>query len=134
MAYSSVINCLSTRRSGIITFEREPDLKQRSEVDSINSNDIDAYLGQFSGFYKILDHFTKLFESKYNKNLKKFVQGEFPALIDGQLGSLFHGVIQLAYGYAAGSDQVGQYKLNFVIFQSRSIPDFCSCGLNVSLF
>ena len=63
-------------------------------------------MGKDVGFYKILDHFTKLFESKYNKDLKKFVQGEFPALIDGQLGSLFHGVIQLGYGYAAESDQV----------------------------
>ena len=98
---------MSAIRIGIITFEREPELKQRSEVDSIKSDNIDDYLGKFAGFYKILDHFTKLFESKYNKDLKKFVQGEFPALIDGQLGSLFHGVIQLAYGYAAGSDQVG---------------------------
>ena len=66
-------------------------------------------MGKNIGFYKILDHFTKLFESKYNKDLKKFVQGEFPALIDGQLGSLFHGVIQLGYGYAAASDQVDDH-------------------------
>ena len=96
-------------RSGIITFEKEPDLKQSTEVDSIKSDNITDYLGKNVGFYKILDHFTKLFESKYNKDLKKFVQGEFPALIDGQLGSLFHGVIQLGYGYAAESDQVDDH-------------------------
>ena len=31
---------------------------------------------------------------------------EFPAVIDGQLGSLFHGIIQAAYGYSAGFDRV----------------------------
>ena len=75
-------------------------------MDSIKSDNIADYLGKDVGYYKILDHFTKLYETKYNKDIKKLLQGEFPQLIDGPLVSLYHGVIQIAYGYVGGCDQV----------------------------
>ena len=93
-------------RAGIITFSKEPELTQRTEVDSIKSDNIADYLGKDVGYYKILDHFTKLYETKYNKDIKKLLQGEFPQLIDGPLLSLYHGIIQIAYGYVGGCDQV----------------------------
>ena len=93
-------------RAGIITFSKEPELKQRTEVDSIKSDNIADYLGKDVGFYKILDHFTKLYETKYNRGIKNLLQGEFPQLIDGPLIGIYHGIIQLGYGYAGGCDQV----------------------------
>ena len=111
--------------SGIVSFAGEPKLRLDIEVDSIKSENIADYLGANVGYYKILDHFTNLYQEKYGKDVKKFILEELPAVIDGQLGSLFHGIIQTGYGYAAGCDQV-KFTLTFYFLNSSDIVYTCS--------
>ncbi len=59
------------------------------------------------GFYRILDHFTKLYETQYDRDVTRLLRGELPALVDGPFYSLYHGIIQLGYGFAGKCDQVG---------------------------
>ena len=92
--------------SGITSFAAEPNLTQQTEVDTLKSDNIADYLGANTGYYKLLDHFTKLYETKYKKDIKKFIQEEVPPTVDGQVGSQYHGIIQTGYGYSVGCDQV----------------------------
>ena len=93
----------------------------RTEIDSLKSDNIADYLGKDVGFYRILDHFTKLYKTKYNKDLKKLVHEQLAPIMDGPLGSLFHGIIQVGYGWAGESDQVGAININLQILISREI-------------
>lgn len=65
--------------------------------------------GLQTGFYRILDHYTKLYNSKYNKDIDAMLKAELPIYIDGPFFSVYHGVIQIGYGYAGKSDQVGVF-------------------------
>ena len=78
-------------------------------MDSLKSNNIQDYKGANVGFFRILAYFTYLYDSKYDKNIKKMIKGELSAILDAPLTSLFHGIIQVAYGYVSGADSVGEY-------------------------
>ena len=67
--------------SGITSFAAEPNLTQQTEVDTLKSDNIADYFGANTGYYKLLNHFTKLYETKYKKDIKKFIQEEVPPTV-----------------------------------------------------
>ena len=93
-------------RGGLIPYNKNEPLTQKTEVDSLKSDNIEDYKGANEAYYKVLDHYIKLYETKYGKDIKKMIKEEFPPVGDGPLISAFHGIIQLGYGYVAGSDSV----------------------------
>ena len=101
-------------RGGLIPYNKDEPLTQKTEVDSLKSDNIEDYKGANEAYYKVLDHYIKLYQTKYGKDIKKMIQGEFPAVGDGPLISAFHGIIQLGYGYAAGSDSVRHITFNSI--------------------
>ena len=80
-----------------------------TEVDSLKSIDIQDYKGANVGFFRILEYFTDLYDCKYDKTIKKMIKGELSTILDAPLTSLFHGIIQVAYGYVSGADLVGEH-------------------------
>ena len=89
-------------------------MTQKTEVDNLKSDKIEDYKGVNEAYYKVLDHYIKLYETKYGKDIKKMIKEEFPPVGDGPLLSAFHGIIQLGYGYAAGSDSVREIILSLI--------------------
>ncbi len=75
------------------------DIVTGAELDEINSDNLEDYIGTNVGFYKILKMYEERFESKYGGDVDKFIAGELPRIIDGPTTCLFHGIIQLANGY-----------------------------------
>lgn len=63
-------------------------------------------MGENEAYYKVLNHFANLYDTKYGKDIKRMIKEEFPAMGDGPLVAAFHGIIQLAYGFVANSDVV----------------------------
>ena len=84
-------------------------------MDSLKSNNIQDYKGANVGFFRILAYFTDLYDSKYGKNIKKMIKEELCTILDAPLTSLFHGIIQVAYGYVSGADSVGEYAEPYAI-------------------
>ena len=72
----------------------------------MKSDNIEDYKGANEAYYKVLDHYIKLYETKYGKDIKKLIKEEFPSVGDGPLVAAFHAIIQLAYGLVADSDIV----------------------------
>ena len=93
-------------RGGLVPFNKDEPLTQKTEHDFLNSNDIADYKGANEAYYKVLQHFKHLYATKYEKDLKKMIQEEFFPLGDGPVVAAFHGIIQLAYGYVAKSHVV----------------------------
>ena len=90
----------------MIPFNKDEPLTQKTEKDTLNSNNIEDYKGSNEAYYKVLKHFNDLYETKYNKDIVKMISSEFPAIGDGPLVAAFHGVIHLGYGYVAQSHPV----------------------------
>ena len=90
----------------MIPFNKDEPLTQKTEKDTLNSDNIEDYKGENEAYYKVLRHFTDLYETKYNKDIKKMISCEFPSIGDGPLVAAFHGLIQMGYGYVAQSHPV----------------------------
>ena len=93
-------------RGGLIPYKKDEPLTQKTEADILKSDNIEDYKGLNEAYYKVLHHYINLYNTKYGKDIKKMITREFPPVGDGPLIAAFHGIIQLGYGYAAGSDSV----------------------------
>ncbi|XP_066926746.1 uncharacterized protein [Clytia hemisphaerica] len=92
----------------------EDDETQLLERDFLQSDKLEDYRGKNQAYYKMLSMYTKLYETKYDKNIKKMIQGVCPDILDGPLHSSFHGAIQLAYGLVCGCDQAVLEGITFM--------------------
>ena len=90
----------------MIPYNKDEPLTQKTELDSLKSDNMQDYKGENEAYYKVLDYFINLYQTKYGKDIKKMIKEEFPAIGDGPLVAAFHGIIQLAYGFVADSDVV----------------------------
>ena len=52
----------------------DQDKYQETEKDFINSDNIEDYKGKNQAFYKILDHYTKLYKDKYNSDHEALIK------------------------------------------------------------
>jgi len=88
------------------SFKEHEEFDEDPEIDRLKSDCLEDYLGKNQGFYKILAMFTKLYETKYNKDIEAMIKDVCKDILDGPLYSAFHGIIHLGYGYIARSPQV----------------------------
>ena len=53
-------------KNGLVPVDGDPEKEQETEKDYIKSDKIEDYKGRNQAFYKILNHYTKLYKEKYN--------------------------------------------------------------------
>ena len=53
-------------KNGLVPMDDDPEKEQETEKDYIKSDKIEDYKGRNQAFYKILNHYTKLYKEKYN--------------------------------------------------------------------
>ncbi len=66
-----------------------------------NTDDVDALKGKRTGYYELLQHYTRNLAST-NNSLDEFVRTEFPKLAPGSFASALHPLIHAGYGYHVG--------------------------------
>lgn len=66
---------------------------------------VEDLLGARASYYILVDHYTDLLAA-LNQSTAGLIRDEFPKLSDGLVGSAYHGLIHLGYGFAAGNSRL----------------------------
>ncbi|KAI0207802.1 hypothetical protein LSAT2_007545, partial [Lamellibrachia satsuma] len=66
---------------------------------------VEDLLGARASYYILVDHYTDLLAA-LNQSTAGLIRDEFPKLSDGLVGSTYHGLIHLGYGFAAGNSRL----------------------------
>ena len=77
-----------------------PSGESMKNQSSIETN-IDKLLGTRTNFYLLEKYYQEKLSNEYDGNMEKFVKEEFQKLSDGIMGSAFHGLIFIGYGFVS---------------------------------
>ena len=82
--------------------------------------------GKGTGFYMLRKMYEDKLDSQY-PDVESLIKHELPKVADGMLGNAYHGIIQIGYGFIAGSNKVqqGQHQRQLL---------FCGIDLKDNLF
>ena len=81
----------------------EPPSGETARNQSSKEIDIDRLLGKRANFYILEKYYKEKLSNKCHGNMEKFVKEEFQKLSDGIVGSAFHGLIFIGYGFVSRS-------------------------------
>ncbi len=111
---------------------RNGDAAKSQKADDEIKGDV---LGQRVSYYGLYNRYWDLYKNKYDSDLTSLVNGEFPELSRGLIGSLLHPMIHIGYGLSVESAQVvieGLAYLNHsntrLVYDVAKVPEVEALG------